>query len=387
MASEFPLMIFGLPMAALAMYLRAKPENRKAIAGMMLSAALTSIITGITEPIEFAFIFVAPLLFVVHVALAFVSGLLTSYFDIHLGYTFSASIIDYIVGFFNQKNSWALWLLVGPTIAALYFFSFYFLIDWLNLKTPGRGSAENNDSASSTDPQVSKSSGQSMKATGVLKALGGSQNIIDLDACITRLRLTLKDPKLADKDQLKKLGAAGVMQSGSNLQVIFGVESDLLKEEIKRLMTKCLLFAPLEGEILPMSAIPDATFSEKVLGDGFAINPTSNVVLAPCDATVTHMFPTGHAVALLTSQGLEVLIHVGIDSVKMKGQGFKALVQAGDKVKQGQQLIQFDLEALKAHAASTITPVVITNMDRVIKMNLNPVKNKSQAVLEIELKS
>lgn len=383
MASEFPLMLFGLPMAAFAMYLRAKPENRKAVGGMMLSAALTSIITGITEPIEFAFIFVAPVLYILHVSLAFLSGTLTSLMDVHLGYTFSASLIDLGLGFFNQKNSLSLALIIGPLIGALYFSSFYFLIGWMNLKTPGRelaseAQAEKENSLS----QKGKSSSE--KAKKVLLALGGPSNIKDLEACITRLRLTLNNTAIVDKNELKNLGAAGIMQSGPNMQVIFGVESDHLKEEIKLLMTRALIKSPIEGRILDLSDVPDETFSQKILGDGFAIEPTSNMVVAPCDAEVMHLFPTGHAIALKTDQNLEILIHVGVDTVKMKGEGFRTFVKTGDKVRRGQKLIEFDLDLIRKKAKSILTPVIVTNMDSVSGVKLQ--KSSPEAVLQVDLR-
>lgn len=381
MASEFPLMLFGLPMAAYAMYLRAKPENRKAVGGMMLSAALTSIITGITEPIEFAFIFVAPLLYVLHVALAFGSGLLTSFFDIHLGYTFSASLIDLGLSFFNQKNSWAL-MIVGPLIGASYFFSFYTLIGWFNFLTPGREAAADVMNENSSNSTGNKS--YTEKATKVLAAIGGATNIKDLEACITRLRLTVNNPERVNKAELKNIGAAGVMQTGPNFQVIFGVESDHLKEEMKRLMNETQFNLPLWGKIVDLSEVPDETFSQKILGDGFAIEPQSSVVKAPCNAEVMHMFPTGHAVALKTDQGVEILIHVGIDTVKMKGEGFKSFVKTGDYVKAGDKLIEFDLDLVKAKAKSTLTPVIITNMDSV--KNLTVQKDSKTAVLQVELR-
>lgn len=382
MASEFPIMLFGLPMAALAMYLRAKPEKRKAVGGMMLSAALTSIITGITEPIEFAFIFVAPWLYVLHVFLAFVSGTLTSFFDVHLGYTFSASLIDWGLGFFNQKNSAILGFVIGPIMGLLYFLSFYYLIGKLNLKTPGREDTNivEDEVASNTTPAKKLNE----KAAQVLVALGGASNLIDLEACITRLRIRLKNSNLVNKDTLKTLGAAGVMHSGDNMQIIFGVESDQLKEEMRLLMTHAFISTPLKGKILPLSEVPDETFAQKILGDGFAIEPTSNVVIAPCDAEVLHLFPTGHAIALKTNQNLEILIHVGIDTVKMKGQGFKTYVKIGDFVKTGQKLIEFDLDLVAQNAKSIITPVIVTNMDLVSNMKINTQQNGP--VLNIKLK-
>jgi glucose PTS system EIICBA or EIICB component len=363
MASEFPIMIFGLPMAALAMVLRAKPERRKAISGIMVSAALTSIITGITEPIEFAFLFVAPILFVFHVLLAFLSGILTYQFDIHLGYTFSASMIDFVLGFFNQKNSFALFFIVGPIIGALYFGIFYTLIPMLNLKTPGR---ETEDEMSATNSEnVGIITGQ--RSLDILASLGGAGNILSLDACITRLRLVVKSPELVNKDALKKLGCSGVMMTGKNVQAIFGVQSDKIKDEIKSLMSQkgsSSFINPIQGEILAIESAPDETFSQKILGEGYLIRPTAGLVVAPFDAEVMHFFPTKHAIALKNDQDIEVLIHVGIDTVKMNGRGFKGFVEIGDKVKQGQKLIEFDLDLIKAEAKSELTPIVFTNADK-----------------------
>lgn len=380
MASEFPLMLFGLPMAALAMYMRAKPQNRKAVGGMMLSAALTSIITGITEPIEFAFIFVAPWLYVIHVTLAFVSGTLTSLLDIHLGYTFSASAIDWVLGYFNQKNSALLAFVVGPIMGLLYFTSFYYLIGKFNLRTPGREDSLD----ATTDKELTSNSTLRVKASAILKALGGAKNLKELDACITRLRITLFDPNNVDKAKLKDLGAAGVMHSGTNMQIIFGVESDQIKDEMRLIMNSVVLKVPLQGKVIQLNDVPDPTFADKILGDGFAIDPTSNVITAPCNGVVMHVFPTGHAVAMQTAEGLEILIHVGIDTVKMKGEGFKALVKTGDTITTGQKLIEFDLLLVKKLAKSSITPIVITNMDKVKSMRVND--NDPAAVLEIVLK-
>lgn len=227
MASEYPMMLFGLPAACLAMWLRAKPAKRKIIGGVFLSGALTAIITGITEPIEFAFIFVAPLLFVVHILLTFLSGMLTSYFGVRAGYTFSASLIDLALSYFNAENLPYL-VLIGIVIGALYFVTFYFLIGIFDFKTPGR--------EDDTEEQTASLSA-SEKAKEVLQALGGSENIITIDACITRLRLTVEDENLVDTEGLKSLGAAGVLKiGGGNVQAIFGTEAEMLKDDIKLLI-------------------------------------------------------------------------------------------------------------------------------------------------------
>jgi glucose-specific phosphotransferase system IIA component len=387
MAAEFPIMLFGLPAAAFAMYLRAPKSKRVAVGGVMLSAALTSIMTGITEPIEFAFIFVAPLLYVFHVVAAFASGFLTNFFDIHLGYTFSASLIDFGVGYFNQKNSSMLWLVVGPVIGFLYFSTFYILIPMFKFKTPGR---EDEDELSVLTVVSSN------KALDVLIAIGNKKNIKDLDACITRLRLTVHEPAKVDQTKLKSLGAAGIMNTGNNFQIIFGTESEHLKEQIlaidesapniaqakikneKTSMVQSkdkttILKSPLVGEIINLVDVPDPTFSGKLLGDGIAIKPTEGTLYAPVDGEIVQIFHTNHALGIKTVNGSEILIHIGIDTVKMKGEGFTAFIKTGDFVKEGDKLIEFDLDLINKDAKSDITPMVITNMETIgnIKIETN----------------
>ena len=384
MAAEYPIMIFGLPMAAFAMYLRAPSNKRKAVGGIMLTAALTSIITGITEPIEFAFIFVAPILYVFHVLAAFISGLLTGLFDVHLGYTFSASLIDYAVGFFNQKNSFYFWVIVGPAVGATYFGVFYWLIGLLDIKTPGR----------ELDNELEFQNIQSTeKSSHILAALGGAENIQSIDACITRLRLSIKNTQLINQDKLKALGAAGTMIAGSSVQVIFGVESDSLKDQIKALMSKKSTTSihayqmPLEGEVLALTSVPDQTFAEKILGDGYAIRPANGVVRSPAHAKVVQLFHTNHAIGLETKDGLELLIHIGIDTVSMKGEGFQSFVKVGDIVEAGDKLIEFDLELVRLKAKSDITPVIITNMDKVKSFHVKTEQNLkfNDTVMQFEL--
>lgn len=361
MASEYPMMLFGLPAASLAMYLRAKTTKRKAIGGVMLAAALTAIITGISEPIEFAFIFVAPILFLYHIVLTFISAFASSSLDIHLGYTFSASLIDLFLGAFNSKNQNLLFFILGPLTFAAYFASFYFTIGWFDLKTPGReeDTADQDDAAEAFDP--------SNKAAAVLTALGGPDNIRHLDACITRLRLSVNNPESISFATLKALGATGhVNAGGGNVQVIFGTQSDMLKEEMKKIMktgpkNSNYLLNPMKGEIQDLSTVPDETFSQKMMGEGVVINPAEGTVYSPCDGIVGTIFKTNHAVAIACDNGAEVLIHVGIDTVKMNGEGFKGLVKNGDRVKAGDKLIEFDLELVKEKAKSHLTPFVVTN--------------------------
>jgi glucose PTS system EIICBA or EIICB component len=386
MASEFPMMLFGLPAAAFAMYLRAPKNKRKAIGGVMMAAALTSIITGITEPIEFAFIFVAPILFAYHVVFAFIGGYITTLLNIHLGYTFSASLIDLGLGAFNAQNMYLLFLVVGPLMAAVYFSSFYFTIGWLDLKTPGR----EDESALGSEGAISFGNLHE-KAIAVLDALGGRNNIKHLDACITRLRLSVTNPELVSPQILKALGATGTLNAGGgNFQVVFGTESDALKEEMNKIMLNghtaapavvdiSTLTSPMTGEVMDLSRVPDEMFSQKMMGDGVAIDPKEGKVYSPCDGTVASIFNTNHAVAIAASNGAEVLIHVGIDTVKMKGEGFKGLVKNGDIVKRGQLLIEFDLERVKREAKSHITPFIITNSGDLKGIDLRMTQGQIQA--------
>ncbi|AOT72523.1 glucose PTS transporter subunit IIA [Geosporobacter ferrireducens] len=383
MASEFPIMLFGLPAAALAMVLRAEKSERRTVTGIMLSAALTSMITGITEPIEFAFIFVGPLLYVFHVGAAFLAGILTNYFNIRLGYTFSASLIDYVLGFYNQENSIYLFLVIGPIIAILYFTVFYWLIGLQDIKTLGREAGE---------PQEIITTPSSQKAVEVLKALGDEKNIQHIDACITRLRVTVYDFDKVDQKRLKQLGAAGIVHAGSgSFQIIFGTEADMLRDQIKNMITKSqyneiakgsemnriissvereagechyvLVYAPISGEIMKLEDVPDDLFADKILGDGIAIYPSDNEVYSPVNGKIIQLFRTNHAIGILSEEGLEILIHIGIDTVKMDGEGFQVMVAQEDRVRIGDRLITFDRTFIEAKAKSIVTPIIIINSD------------------------
>jgi PTS system glucose-specific IIC component len=413
MASEFPILMFGLPGAAVAMIAAAKKENRKKVSGMMISAAFVAFLTGITEPIEFSFIFVAPMLFVFHVAAAFLSGIITSLLNIRLGYTFSASFIDYLLGYKFAGHPLLIWI-VGLAFFALYFVVFYFTIKFFNLKTPGR---EDEDVAA-IKPINSKGL---EKAALVLEAIGGADNIQVLDACITRLRLTLVDSEKVNQPTLKALGAAGVMKAGNSVQAIFGTEAERIKDDIKLIIAnggydkvvaenpsqstevvgdkeenkkhaKTLVKEsytinnPIEGEIVTLDKVPDETFAGKFLGDGFAIIPKGNKVFAPADGEVAVLFPTKHAIVILTEEGLELLVHVGIDTVNLNGEGFTAHVEQGDKVKKGDLLVTFDSEIIKEKAKSMISPIVITNMNAVESLNVAYGNKKAnEGVAEVKM--
>ena len=384
MQGEFPVMMFGLPAAALAIYHTAKPENKKVVAGLMGSAALTSFLTGITEPLEFSFLFVAPLLFVIHALLDGLSFLILYLLHLHLGYTFSGGFIDYVLlGVLPNKTAWWLVIPVGLVYAVIYYVIFRFLIKKLNFKTPGR-----------EDKMVSaKQTAASELPYAVLEAMGGKTNIKHLDACITRLRVEVNDKAKVDVAGLKDLGASGVLEVGNNMQAIFGPKSDQIKHEMQQIMngevvehpmsaeddsdeavvvteTKAQaethsesVVAPLEGKVVDLADVPDQVFSEKMMGDGIAINPVSGEVRAPFNGKVQMIFPTKHAIGLVSDQGLELLIHIGLDTVQLEGQGFTMHVEEGQTIEQGQQLVTFDLDYLGENAKSLITPIIVTKGD------------------------
>jgi glucose PTS system EIICBA or EIICB component len=388
MTGKFPFMMFGLPAAALAIYHEAKPERKAVVGGIMASAALTSFLTGITEPIEFSFLFVAPVLFGIHCIFAGLSFLTMHLLNVKIGMTFSGGLIDYILfGLINpQTNAWIV-IPVGIVFAFIYYFGFRFAIRKFNLMTPGREDVDEDE-----DDAPASSAGD--LPYNILEAMGGQENIAHLDACITRLRVSVNDVKNVDKNRLKKLGASGVLEVGDNIQAIFGPKSDTIKsqmqdiirgkaprkvetnaneeveQQIEEVNPEALqternnekFVAPITGEIKDITEVPDQVFSGKMMGDGFAIVPTEGTIVSPITGKVVNVFPTKHAIGLESKAGREVLIHVGIDTVKLEGKGFEALVKEGDQVEAGQPLLEVDLDYIKANAPSVMTPIVFTNL-------------------------
>jgi len=387
MTGKYPFMMFGLPAAALAIYHEARPENKKYVAGIMGSAALTSFLTGITEPLEFSFLFVAPVLFAIHAVFAGLSFMTMALLNVKIGMTFSGGLIDYILfGIFPNRTAWWLVIPVGLVLAVIYYFGFRFAIRKFNLKTPGREDKTEEDKAQAgTAEELPKN---------ILEALGGQENITHLDACITRLRVSVNDAKNVDKNRLKNLGASGVLEVGNNIQAIFGPRSDTLKGQIKDIMEgrtpvvakeeKTVqnegvalnstngdeIVSPIKGEIVPLSEVPDQVFSQKLMGDGFAIIPSEGTVVAPVDGKIVNLFPTKHALGIESTDGREILIHFGIDTVNLKGEGFETLVSQGDEVMKGQPLLKVDLDYVKANAPSVITPIIFTNLGADEKLNI-----------------
>ena len=380
-SGEFMIMIFGLPGAALAMYQCAKDESKKVVRSLFLSAALTSILTGITEPIEFTFIFVAPMLFVVDVFLAGTAFVLAQVLRVTIGFTFSCGLIDFLVFGVLQGNSKTHWIFIvifGLIYFFLYYFSFRFLIKKFDLKTPGR--EDDNKLTIFNKKTMDYSFDQSLidpQVQMILKGLGGRHNFTDLDCCITRLRATLQEPELVSEASLKQAGAATVLLQGNAIQIIFGPKASSLKTKIDDYLEnvpeaydeeKTIVYHTtdleigniVDGEVLPIEDCSDDIFAHKLLGDGLMIRPLHGVVVSPCDGTISMLYPTKHAIGIELDNGMELLIHFGINTVKLNGQGFELLVKINQRVKKGDLLWNADLHYIKENAVDDCLLMIVT---------------------------
>ena len=381
-SGEFIFMIFGLPGAALAMYQTAKPEKKKQAGGLLLSAALACMATGITEPLEFSFLFVAPMLFAVQVILAGAAYMIAHILNIAVGLTFSGGLLDlFLFGILqgNVKTSWLRIIPVGIIYFLLYYGIFKFLILKFDLKTPGR---EDED----TETRLyTKADYNAAKETGVKGAevsalitagLGGKANIEDVDCCATRLRCTIKDPEKVQEALLKQSGSRGVILKGKGIQVIYGPQVAVLKTNLEAFLQTSAadqvssqvssgeeIKSPMNGTVIPLSEVPDAVFSSEMLGKGFGVEPSEGKAYAPVDGEVTTVFDTKHAIGLMSKHGVELLIHIGMDTVKLNGKGFDVKVKTGDQVKAGDLLAEFDMDLIKGEGYPVTTAVVVTNTD------------------------
>lgn len=407
MAGKFPFMIFGLPAAAYAMYRTARPEKKKLVGSLLLSAALTSMLTGITEPLEFTFLFVAPAMYAVHCVLAGLSYMLMHILNVGVGMTFSGGIIDLtLFGILqgNQKTHW-LWIpAVGLVYAVVYYFVFYWMITKLDLRTPGR---EPDDAAPKLYTRNDLNREKASRAAGgksqdtisalILTGLGGLENLSDLDCCATRLRVTVQDPDKVSDSMLKASGASGVLRKGNGVQVIYGPQVSVIKSALDEFLESPqaahaaelanqdaspepntpepshagqsqLLHAHMNGKVVPLEQVPDEAFSGKVLGDGCAIEPTDGKLYAPCDGVIDTVFDTCHAVNMRSDQGAELLLHVGIDTVKLGGKYFTAHVQDGQQVKTGDLLLSFDADKIRQAGYQLTTPLIVCNSEDYSKM-------------------
>lgn len=464
MSGKFPLMIFGLPGAALAMYRTAKPEKKKAVSGLLLSAALTAVITGITEPLEFTFLFVAPGLYGIHCVFAGFAYMLMQICRVGVGMTFSGGLIDlFLFGILqgNAKTNWIWIVIVGIGYFIVYYFLFAFLIRKLNLKTPGRDNAEEVKLYHRSDLEAKKHDGGQSTANEkenkyalsaqILQGLGGTENVSDVDCCATRLRCTVHDASKVQQDVLKGTGAVGVICKGKGVQIVYGPRVSVIKSDLCEYMEKNDNFADTqertaadmqldvqgmigtenqtdvqgmtgaESQMIAQEGIetngqinvqeesgtektadynkqantrieldlqtepqvihqlliksfvtgyastiekaPDEAFASKMMGDGMVIEPRRSEVVSPVDATVSFVFPTNHAIGLVAEDGTELLLHMGIDTVKLEGKGFTVFVKQGDKVVTGQPLMRLDLNYVREHAPSLVSPIVCTALN------------------------
>lgn len=392
MAGKFPFMMFGLPGAALAMYQCAKPEKKKVAGGLLLSAALTAFLTGITEPLEFTFIFVALPMYAVHCVLAGLSFMLMHILNVGVGMTFSGGLIDLVLfGVMqgNAKTHWVWVVVVGAVYFVLYYIIFRFMISKFDYKTPGRDDAEEVKLYTRADVNARSAASGSTAPAGddpvsalIVEGLGGAANLTDVDCCATRLRCTVNDAALVKQDVLKASGASGVICKGNGVQVVYGPKVAVIKAKLEDYLESTpkdpvvapspaaasaakdtVLSACLNGTVVPLADVKDEAFASGVLGDGIAIEPSDGELVAPADGEISSTFETHHAVGMTTADGAELLMHIGIDTVKLGGKHFTYLVNEGDKVKKGQPLIRFELEAIKAEGYPVTTPVIVCNTD------------------------
>ena len=428
MSGKFPFMIFGLPAAAFAMYKAARPEKKKVVGGLLLSAALTSMLTGITEPLEFTFLFVAPVMYVVHCILAGLSYMLMHIFSVGVGMTFSGGIIDLtLFGILqgNDKTNWIWIVIVGIFYAVIYYFVFYFMITKLNFKTPGReADDEETKLYTRSDMNAKKDLETNGAADGVdrvsaliLKGLGGKSNLSDLDCCATRLRVTVNNPELVKDSLLKESGASGVIHKGNGVQIIYGPQVSVVKSKLEDFLdsgeadkldslmldgaiedksgenksdkaenVEIELYSHMNGTIVPLEKVEDEAFSSKVLGEGVAVEPTEGKLFAPCDGKVEMVFDTKHAINIVSHSGCEILLHIGIDTVKLGGEFFESHVIDGQEISKGDLLISFDIEEIKKAGYKTTTPMIICNTDDYKSVNAVAKGSVSQKDKIIEIK-
>ena len=414
MAGKFPFMMFGLPGAALAMYQCAKPEKKKAAGGLLLSAALTAFLTGITEPLEFTFIFVALPMYAVHCVLAGLSFMLMHILNVGVGMTFSGGLIDLVLfGVMqgNAKTHWMWVVVVGAVYFVLYYIIFRFMISKFDYKTPGRDDAEEVKLYTRADVNARNAASGSVPAGDdpvsamIVEGLGGAANLADVDCCATRLRCTVNDAALVKQDVLKASGASGVICKGNGVQVVYGPKVAVIKAKLEDYLESTpknpvvapspavapaakdtVLSACLNGTVVPLADVKDEAFASGALGDGIAIEPTDGELVAPADGEISSTFETHHAVGMTTADGAELLMHIGIDTVKLGGKHFTYLVNEGDKVKKGQPLIRFELEAIKAEGYPVITPVIVCNTDdyAAVEAKASGTVKQGDALLELK---
>ncbi|WP_159871955.1 MULTISPECIES: N-acetylglucosamine-specific PTS transporter subunit IIBC [unclassified Raoultella] len=393
-AGFFPIMMFGLPGAALAIYHCARPENKAKVLGIMMAGAFAAFFTGITEPLEFSFMFVAPVLYFIHAVLTGISVFIAASMHWIAGFGFSAGLVDMFLSTRNPlATHWYMLIPQGLVFFVIYYVVFRFTITKFNLMTPGRELAVSGSEADGQDVNVSGDKEQDAAglARQYIAAVGGSDNLTGIDACITRLRLNVKDSALVNEALAKKLGASGVIRlNKTSVQIIVGFVAEKIANAMKttgpvaaaaatasapaataaakpqavaNAKTIAALVSPITGDIVALEQVPDEAFASKAVGDGVAVKPSDKIVVSPAAGTVVKIFNTNHAFCLETENGAEIVVHMGIDTVALNGQGFKRLVEEGAEVKAGQPILEMDLDFLNANARSMISPVVCSNSD------------------------
>lgn len=437
-SGEFIFMIFGLPGAALAMYHCAKPEKKKAAGGLLLSAALACMLTGITEPLEFSFLFVAPVLFAVQVVLAGSAYMIAHMLNIAVGLTFSGGLLDlFFFGILqgNAKTNWMLIIPIGIVYFFLYYYIFRFLIQKFDFKTPGRedeneetrlyGKSDVNARREAVSEKYTEG-GEDDISKMITAGLGGKKNISDVDCCATRLRCTVLNPELVNEGLLSSTGASGVVHKGTGVQIIYGPKVTVIKSNLEdyletapdgesfesfsaengnqegiietnlqenrnqqdtretnvreyekqedtkahteksenqnKVISSIVISSPVTGMAADLATTPDEAFAGKMMGDGAAVTPEESVIYAPEDGEVCFVFDTKHAIGFLTDTGISVLLHIGIDTVKLNGTGFEVMVENGQKVKKGDPMLKLDMDYIKSHAPSLVSPIVCTEL-------------------------
>lgn len=424
MSGKFPLMIFGLPGAAYAMYRTAKLENRKKVEGLLISAAITSMLTGITEPLEFTFLFVAPAMYIIHCGLAGLAYMLMHVFNVGVGMTFSGGLIDLILfGVLqgNSKTNWIWIVIIGIVYAIVYYYLFSFLIKKFNFKTPGRNDEDeiklytrndyNNKNNNNDDSKID------LLSQSIVNGLGSLENISDVDCCATRLRITVFDVSKVDDKIIKDTGASGVIHRGTGVQIIYGPKVTVIKSNLEDYMDKLrngsirvantitqdntktfkqdetnnksetkelILTSPLKGKQISLEDVNDGVFSQHMLGDGLAFIPSDGIAYAPCDCVIDSIAETKHAINIIGDNNAEILLHIGLDTIHLKGKPFEILVNEGDKIKRGEPLMKFDINEILNSNYQIISPLIVTNSDELnsVKIISNEnVDNESDVVV------
>ena len=398
-AGFFPIMMFGLPGAALAIYHCARPENRVKVGSIMLAAAFAAFFTGITEPLEFSFMFVAPVLYLIHAVLTGISVFIAASMHWIAGFGFSAGLVDMVLSTRNPlATHWYMLIPQGLVFFVIYYVVFRFTIKKFNLMTPGRELAVAGDESDGYDVNVDKTDNGETATESLARryigAVGGSANLTSIDACITRLRLNVNDSAQVNEGVAKRLGASGVIRlNKQSVQIIVGTQAESIASAMKKVLTKgpvaaaatssapvepdvkpqavlnsekrviATLLAPVTGEVVALDDVPDEAFASKAVGDGLAIKPSDKWVVAPIDGTLVKIFNTNHAFCLETDNGVEIVVHMGLDTVALEGKGFTRLVEEGATVVAGQPVLEMDLEFLNTNARSMVSPVVVSNSD------------------------